>query len=99
MDTYLFSEAMVLDVMLHPSVVQGESGMAAMKSLIHTFMQNDGISIQFNIFDSKTLRDARNHPEKYKYLQVRITGWNALWNNLSYEEQEAYIIRSESLSR
>lgn len=97
LDTHLFSEACVLDVLLHPSAVQGEEGLAAMKALIRTFMENDGISIQFNVFSSDTLREARKHPEKYQNLQVRITGWNALWNHLSAKEQEAYIIRAESM--
>ena len=97
LDTHLFSEACVLDMMVHPSAIQGDEGLAALKGLIYTFMKNDGISIQFNVFSSDTLRDAQKHPEKYQNLQVRITGWNALWNQLSPEEQEAYILRAESL--
>ena len=97
LDTHLFSESCVLDMMVHPSAIQGDEGLAALKGLIYTFMKNDGISIQFNVFSSDTLRDAQKHPEKYQNLQVRITGWNALWNQLSPEEQEAYILRAESL--
>lgn len=97
LDTYLFSEACVLDMMIHPSAIQGEDGISAMKALIYNFMKNDGISIQFNVFSSETLRDAQKHPEKYQNLQVRITGWNALWNQLSAKEQEAYILRAESM--
>ncbi|MBQ3124347.1 MAG: hypothetical protein IJC09_02840 [Clostridia bacterium] len=99
LETHLFCEACVVDMMLHPSAVQGEEGLEAMKALIKTFMKNDGMSIQFNIFDAATLRDARKNPEKYGDLQVRITGWNALWNKMSEEEQEAYIIRAESLAQ
>ena len=97
LETHLFCEACVIDMMLHPSAVQGDDGLEAMKALVYTFMKNDGLSIQFNIFNADTLRDARINPEKYKDLQVRITGWNALWNNMSSDEQEAYIIRAESL--
>lgn len=99
LETHLFCEACVVDMMLHPSAVQGEEGLEAMKALIKTFMKNDGMSIQFNIFDAATLRDAQKNPEKYGDLQVRITGWNALWNKMSEEEQEAYIIRAESLAQ
>ena len=60
-------------------------------------MKNDGISIQFNIFDSSMLRDAQAHPEKYKNLQVRVSGWNVLWNDMSHEEQDAYIRRAENI--
>ena len=93
---WLFSEAYVLDTMLHPSVMAGEEGLKAVKGLVDTYMKNDGISIQFNVFSSDMLRDAQEHPEKYKNLQVRLTGWNVLWNQLSKKEQDAYIIRAES---
>lgn len=99
LETHLFCEACVVDMMLHPSAVQGEEGLVAMKALIKTFMKNDGMSIQFNIFDADTLRDAQKHPEKYGDLQVRITGWNALWNHMSEEQQEAYIVRAETLGQ
>lgn len=69
----------------------------AMKGLLDMYMKNDGISIQFNIFSAENLRDAQAHPEKYKNLQVRVSGWNVLWNDLSFEEQEAYIKRAESI--
>ena len=96
---WLFSEAFVLDMMLHPSVMAGEDGLKAVKGLIDTYMKNDGLSIQFNIFSSDMLRDAQAHPEKYENLQVRLTGWNVLWNNISKKDQEAYIKRCEALER
>ena len=94
---FLFSEAFVLDLMLHPSAVSGEEGLKALYSIVMNYMKQDGISIQFNIFSPELLRDAQAHPEKYENLEVRVSGWNVLWNNLSKEEQDAYIIRAESL--
>ena len=60
-------------------------------------MKRDGVSIQFNVFDAEMLRDAQRNPEKYQNLQVRISGWSVLWNNLTREEQDSYIIRAEGL--
>jgi pyruvate-formate lyase len=60
-------------------------------------MKRDGVSIQFNVFNAEMLRDAQQNPEKYKNLQVRISGWSILWNDLSKEEQDSYIIRAEGL--
>ena len=94
---WLFSEAYVLDVMLHPSAVSGSDGLEAMKALVDTYMKNDGISIQFNVFSPEMLLDAQENPAKYKNLQVRVSGWNVLWNDLSREEQDAYIRRASSL--
>lgn len=93
----LFSEAFVLDVMLHPSAIQGEEGLRAVRGMIEAYMKNDGVSIQFNVFSPEQLIDAQAHPEKYKNLQVRVTGWNTLWNDLRPEEQNAYIIRAKEI--
>jgi len=98
-DPYLFSEAYVLDVMLHPSAVSGDNGLEAMYAIVATYMKNGGISIQFNVFNTETLRDAQKNPEKYKNLQVRVSGWNALWNNMTPDEQHASLIRAEGLSK
>lgn len=96
-EPYMFSEAYVLDVMLHPSAVSGEDGLNAMRGLLMNYMKNGGVSIQFNIFSPDMLYDAQANPDKYKNLQVRVSGWNVLWNNMSKEEQDAYIIRAKSI--
>ena len=94
---YNYHESFCLDVMLHPSAVEGEDGLVAMDALLMTYVENGGMAIQFNIFHAETLRDAQAHPEKYRNLQVRVCGWNVLWNNLSKKEQDAYILRAESI--
>ena len=98
LEPWRFSEAFVVDVMLHPSAVSGEEGLRALEGIVTNYMKNDGISIQFNIFSPEMLLDAQKHPDKYKNLQVRISGWNVLWKNMSADEQQAYIKRSRSLS-
>ena len=93
----LFPESLCLDIMLHPSAVEGNDGLTAMKALLDTYMKNNGMSMQINVFNSQVLRDAQENPDKYKNLQVRVCGWNVLWNNLSREEQDAYILRAENI--
>ncbi len=51
--------------------------------------------IQFNVWDSGTLRDAQEHPEKYTNLQVRVAGYSAFWIDLSKETQDSIIARTE----
>ena len=94
---YTYPESFCLDIMLHPSAVNGDEGLAVMKALLSTYMQGGGMSIQFNVFNTNTLKDAQKHPENYKNLQVRVCGWNVLWNNMSTDEQNAYIRRSENI--
>lgn len=86
-----------LDVMLHPSAVMGDDGTDAFLAVLRTYMERGGASIHFNVFDAKILRDAQEHPEKYKNLQVRVCGWNVLWSNMEKSEQDAYIKRAESI--
>ena len=90
-------EACCVDLVLHPSAVQGKDGLLAMKALLDVYRKNGGLALQFNLFDAAALRDAQEHPEKYQNLQVRVCGWNVLWNNLSRPEQDAYIARAEAL--
>ena len=87
----------VLDIYLHPSAVQGEDGIAALVALIRTYFARGGFGIQFNVFDSKTLQDARVHPEKYATLQVRVCGWNVYFTSMSPYEQEQYIEANKHL--
>lgn len=98
-DCNLCNDGFPLDVMLHPSAIQGENGLRAMEGVVQTYFARGGALMQLNIFDSETLRDAQKHPERYETLQVRVSGWNVLWNRLSKVEQDAYIRRAEEIAR
>lgn len=86
-----------LDAMLHPSAVQGDDGLTALRAVLDTYIDRGGQSIHFNIFSTELLKDAQEHPEKYRNLQVRVCGWNQLWNNMPRPEQDAYIRRAEGI--
>lgn len=92
-----YHESFCLDVMFHPSSLEGEGGFNVFKSVLMTYLKNGGQSIQFNVFNSQTLRDAQKNPQKYQNLQVRVCGWNTLWNNIAKKEQDAFILRSENI--
>lgn len=92
-----YPEAACVDLILHPTVTEGEKGLSVMKALLDTYRKRGGMALQFNVFRADTLRDAQKHPEKYRNLQVRVCGWSVLWRNLSQSEQNAYILRAENL--
>jgi formate C-acetyltransferase len=98
-DTTLANVGFCLDVMLHPTTVQGEKGVDVLYQVMRTYMDKGGQSIHFNVFNADTLRDAQEHPEKYENLQVRVCGWNTLWNTMSKTEQDAYILRAENITQ
>ena len=92
-----FTEGFGFDVMIHQSAVKGGDGLMAMLGLLRAYDLGGGSTIQFNITDAETLRAAQREPEKYSNLQIRVCGWNALWNNMAKSEQDKYIERAEHL--
>ena len=61
-----------------------------------TYIKNNGHAMHFNIFSTQMLKDAQLHPERYTDLQVRVCGWNVLWNDLSAAEQAKYLEQAEA---
>ncbi len=52
-------------------------------------------NVQFNTIDADTLTDAKKHPEKYKNLAVRVSGFSQKFNLLSSELQDHIIGRTK----
>jgi len=94
-DLAQFPNGTVLDVMLHPSVAGGPEGLATIAAIIRSHFAQGGMALQFNIFDANLLRDAREHPEQYANLQVRLCGWNVRFVDLGPDEQEMLIVKAE----
>lgn len=97
MDASRFTSDACLDLGLLPSAVKGEDGLEAMYTLLMTFMKRGGHAIHINVFDADTLRAAQKEPEKYKDLQIRVCGWNVLFNNIKKVEQDGFIRQAEEL--
>jgi pyruvate formate-lyase/glycerol dehydratase family glycyl radical enzyme len=64
-------------------------------ALVQTYFRQGGRQVQFNMLDSATLRDAQAHPEKYRDLVVRVSGYSALFTGLSETAQNEIISRME----
>ena len=92
-----FQSDACLDLGIHPSSVTGADGLEAMYALLMTFEARGGHALHINVFDGETLKKAQQEPEKYKDLQIRVCGWNVLWNNISKEEQDGFIRQAEAL--
>jgi pyruvate-formate lyase len=84
-----------LNVKFHPTAIKGVKGSQALLSMIKTFFDLGGYFIQFNVVDSKMLRDAQRHPERYRELLVRVAGFTAYWVELSKSVQDEIIQRTE----
>jgi formate C-acetyltransferase len=78
-----------------PGVLQGEDGIEKLGHLIRTYFNLNGHHIQFNIVDSKTLRQAQQNPDEYRDLLVRVAGYSDYFVDLDMDHQEEIISRTQ----
>jgi len=63
-------------------------------SLIEAYFVLEGRHVQFVPLDPETLRDAQAHPENYRDLTVKVSGYSARFVDLSRSLQEDIIART-----
>ena len=85
----------VLDVMLTPDSLRGETGIETAVSLIRTHFERGGNYLQFNVVDTDVLEEAQQDPERFANLQIRVTGYSAYFTRLSKLEQDLFIARNK----
>ncbi|PKN60116.1 MAG: formate acetyltransferase [Deltaproteobacteria bacterium HGW-Deltaproteobacteria-11] len=66
-----------------------------MFSYVKTYFGLGGMQMQMNVVISAMLRDAMAHPENYRNLIVRISGYNAYFVTLNRDMQMELIERAE----
>jgi len=71
-----------------------EDTIDAMCSYVKTYFQQGGMQMQFNVVTSEVLKDAMAHPENYRNLLVRISGYNAYFVTLNRDMQIELIERT-----
>lgn len=86
--------AYALNIKLNPASVSGKTGLQNLKALIKSYLQNDGVQLQFNFVDTKTLEAAKKEPDKYQNLIVRVAGYCEYFNNLDEKMQDEIISRT-----
>jgi pyruvate-formate lyase len=64
-------------------------------SYVKTYFELGGMQMQFNVVTSAILKDAMVHPENYRNLLVRISGYNAYFVTLNRDMQLELIERAE----
>lgn len=92
----LCPDGAVCDIDLHRSSVSGENGLHAMTAALRAFFEMGGYSAHFNVLDVETLKKAKEEPELYPDLQVRLCGWNVRFSSLSEKEKDEYISRIDA---
>jgi len=72
-----------------------EGFVQGLRGLIETYLRRGGMEIQVNVVDTDTLKAARENPEAYRDLVVRIGGYSDYFVGLSPQMQEEIIQRTE----
>jgi pyruvate-formate lyase len=76
-----------------------EQALDTMTAYAKTYLDLGGMQMQFNVVSTETLRDAMEHPELYRNLMVRISGYNAYFVELNRDLQLELIARTEHALR
>lgn len=84
-----------LNIKMLPTLLRDEERRKKFASLIKAYFKMGGSQVQFNIVDSQILIDAQKHPEKYRDLVVRVSGYCAYFTDLGKPIQDDIIARAE----
>ncbi|MCJ7695525.1 MAG: hypothetical protein MUO40_08870, partial [Anaerolineaceae bacterium] len=76
-----------------PSLLRDPEHKNKFQAFLRGYTENGGTALQINILDADMLRDAQKHPEDYKHLLVRVTGYNAYFTTIGKELQDEIIAR------
>jgi formate C-acetyltransferase len=76
-----------------PSLLRHPEQREKLKALLRAYGKVGGTCIQMNVIDANTLREAQSHPDEYRNLLVRVTGYNAYFVGLGKEIQDEIIAR------
>lgn len=86
----------LLNQKLSPATIKKESDKLKLISIIRTFFEKlKGWHVQYNIVNKETLLAAKENPEEYRDLIVRVAGYSAFFTNLSPDTQDDIIARTE----
>jgi formate C-acetyltransferase len=83
------------NVRLPENLVKGEEGLLRLGALIDTYFTSGGMQLQISIASTEALKEAQKRPDEYKDLMVRITGYSAVFTDMSKKGQDEIIRRDE----
>jgi trans-4-hydroxy-L-proline dehydratase len=77
-----------------PAAVAGDAGIKKLAALVRGYFRQGGHHVQFNVVDEATLRAAKERPEDYRNLLVRVAGYSDYFVDLDERHQDEIIART-----
>lgn len=81
-------------ITFNPSIMRDSEHREKFKAFLRGYVENGGTALQINMLDPEMLRDAQTHPQDYRHLLVRVTGYNAYFTAVGKELQDEVIQRT-----
>lgn len=85
----------VLNQKYSPSMFSDPEKRAKLRALIRVYFDKGGQEMQINSVSRAILSDAMEHPDNYRSLVVRVSGFSAFYTNLDRSVQEDILKRTE----
>jgi pyruvate-formate lyase len=76
------------------SAINGKDELHKFSQAIEAYFRTGGLHIQFNIMSYEMLIDAKEHPERYPELLVRVSGYSAYFKDLNDAMKDEIITRT-----
>ncbi len=80
-------------ITFNPSILRDPAHKDKFKAFLKGYAHNGGTALQINMLEPGMLKDAQAHPQDYRHLLVRITGYNAYFTTVGRELQNEVIER------
>ena len=88
-------QSTLFNMKFNPAAIEGDIGTKKFIALNDAYFDLGGYQVQYNIVDSKMLVDAREHPDNYTDLMVRVAGFTAKFIDLGPDVQQQIIDRTQ----
>jgi formate C-acetyltransferase len=86
----------LLNQKLNPATLENPADREKLMLMLRTFFEAyQGWHVQYNIVSRETLLEAKQHPDQYRDLVVRVAGYSAFFTALSPDAQDDIIARTE----
>ena len=85
----------LLNMKFTPQLLDGETGIKMLASLVRGYFAMDGHHMQLNVVTAETLREAQADPDNHRDLIVRVAGYSDYFCDISRELQDEIILRTE----